>query len=584
MRNFPFQNLRPTDDALRKLHRQHRVSPRDSSRLRAEGVAELLAELMDRAPARDTLVVQQVGRSVEGRPLQLATIGRGPVSVLAWTQMHGDESTHTAVVLDLLSLLIAAPGAKIAGCDLLERLTLHVVPMLNPDGAERGTRHNAQGVDVNRDARDLATPEGRVLHKLIQDLRPQFGFNLHNQSARSVVGESRRVAAASVLAPPLDEALTETDQVRRAKQLSLEMFAVCERSLPGHASRYDAGYMPRAFGDWCQAQGVATMLLEAGGWPGENSEEIVELHFVILLQALLSIASGRFADIDAAAYEDLPLNGEHNLLDVAIRRASLATASLPITSPVDIGIHFANGNRIHGEPLRDATFADLGDLEIHGAKLEIDGRGLLALPAGIAYDQRVTPCRLPSPDEARAQLAAGTAILVGRVDAADNQHLEALKSLPTPGTLVHVGFIADLDSAAELSSAERVRRMQWLLEWGVGGFLATCETLAAEVDHRWLLRPAELEPPAAATWQAHIDHSRSLAQRLGWCETRGLRGRRADLVFVRWPESQGLDSPLDVDAVAAVIVDGHVVYGRAATDVATGRWMRRDPRGTATIT
>ena len=37
---------------------------------------------------------------------------------------------------------------------ILSALTLYVVPMLNPDGAERYQRRNAQNIDLNRDALD----------------------------------------------------------------------------------------------------------------------------------------------------------------------------------------------------------------------------------------------------------------------------------------------------------------------------------------------------------------------------------------------------------------------------------------------
>ena len=44
---------------------------------------------------------------------------------------------------------------------ILSSLTLYVVPMLNPDGAERFQRRNAQSIDINRDALRLQTPEGQ---------------------------------------------------------------------------------------------------------------------------------------------------------------------------------------------------------------------------------------------------------------------------------------------------------------------------------------------------------------------------------------------------------------------------------------
>jgi hypothetical protein len=116
------------------------------------------------------------------------------------------------------------------------------------------------------------------------------------------------VAVISVLAPPLDQAESITPGVVRARQLSLEMFAVGERALPGHSTRYEAGYMPTAFGEWVQSRGASTALLEAGGWPAGKPDRLIELHYLTLMSALLAIANDRLEDIDATRYESLPLN------------------------------------------------------------------------------------------------------------------------------------------------------------------------------------------------------------------------------------------------------------------------------------
>src|SRR5205085_5068099 len=70
------------------------------------------------------------------------------------------EPTHTAVMLDLFNYLLQTP-ANPQAAEILSNCTLMFIPMLNPDGAEAVMRYNAQGIDINRDWRRLATPEGR---------------------------------------------------------------------------------------------------------------------------------------------------------------------------------------------------------------------------------------------------------------------------------------------------------------------------------------------------------------------------------------------------------------------------------------
>ena len=45
----------------------------------------------------------EIGRSAEGRPLYAVTFGQGPATVLLWSQMHGDEPSHTMGLADLFA-------------------------------------------------------------------------------------------------------------------------------------------------------------------------------------------------------------------------------------------------------------------------------------------------------------------------------------------------------------------------------------------------------------------------------------------------------------------------------------------------
>ena len=84
----------------------------------------------------------ELGRSVQGRPINAIIYGSGKTYVLVLGGIHGDERA-TAVVARAFSnsLLQEAPR---------EDLTVIIVPEVNPDGLAAGTRVNANGVDINR--------------------------------------------------------------------------------------------------------------------------------------------------------------------------------------------------------------------------------------------------------------------------------------------------------------------------------------------------------------------------------------------------------------------------------------------------
>ena len=177
---------------------QKRFVPTAAPCLRHAELLERLAALQARHP--QDVALEEIGRSVEGRAVQQLTVGRGPRKVLLWSQMHGDEPSATPALLDVARLPAGAARTDPDAAAILERLTLIVVPMLNPDGAERYQRRNAQAIDINRDALNLATPEGRLLKAVRDRHQPELGFNLHDQNRRTSVGDTRVLASVALLA------------------------------------------------------------------------------------------------------------------------------------------------------------------------------------------------------------------------------------------------------------------------------------------------------------------------------------------------------------------------------------------------
>lgn len=102
-----------------------------------------------------------LGSSRDGRPLHRLTIGEPDddtrPSIWIVARQHADEMPGSWMAEGFLDWLLAdGPAAR----SLRERLTVHLVPFMNPDGAVRGyQRLNTAGLDLNRvwDAPDPAT-------------------------------------------------------------------------------------------------------------------------------------------------------------------------------------------------------------------------------------------------------------------------------------------------------------------------------------------------------------------------------------------------------------------------------------------
>lgn len=343
-------------------------------------VVAALERLQQRAP--ESIRTEVIGTSVEGRSINHVWLGRGPLKVLLWSQMHGDEPTATVALLDLLDYIQRHRGQPLVG-RLLDRLELHVVPMLNPDGAERFQRRNAQGIDINRDALHLQSPEGLALKRLRDRLNPPLGFNLHNQSWRTSAGKTGQAATISLLAVSFDEARSDNAGRLRAKKVCAVLRDALEPFIPGGIGRYDDAFEVRAFGDNLTKWGTSVVLVETGAYAGPDPDRmLVRVNFVGLLTALDALASGDVDRADPARYESLPMN-DSLLLHTVISNALIVTGTGIAPFKGDIGIaasrsiRTSSGRRSLGF---SAHIEDIGDLRVYGALERIDADGLVAAP------------------------------------------------------------------------------------------------------------------------------------------------------------------------------------------------------------
>lgn len=162
-----------------------------------ETTQQRLVERRDRGVIRHASTVY--GSSVDGIPLTVFLPATDRVDLLILNAIHGDESETTVAASEALRCL---PSGDLRAA---------VILCGNPDGAVRGTRGNARGIDLNRnfptsnwspdpvfyksranDARDIALspgpepasePETRALIELIDRLQPRAVVSLHSALA-----------------------------------------------------------------------------------------------------------------------------------------------------------------------------------------------------------------------------------------------------------------------------------------------------------------------------------------------------------------------------------------------------------------
>ncbi|WP_339624090.1 M14 family zinc carboxypeptidase [uncultured Winogradskyella sp.] len=274
-----------------------------------------------------------IGYSVNKLPIYSMTYGTGKIKILLWSQMHGNESTTTKALFDCFKLFETGCGFT---DHLLSNCTICVIPILNPDGAERYTRLNANGVDINRDAQELSQPESKVLRALFMDFKPHYCFNLHGQRTIYSVDATNVSATLSFLAPSQDENCSLTPNRKDAMSVITTLHSFLQTDVPNGISRYDDTFNLNCVGDTFQSFGVPTLLYEAGHYPNDYSREVVRrFMFLAILKGLDCISKGAKAE-NYDAYFNIPEN-KKMFYDIIIRNAKLSTLTDEAT---DIAIQY----------------------------------------------------------------------------------------------------------------------------------------------------------------------------------------------------------------------------------------------------
>lgn len=330
------------------------------------------------------VTLEQIGKSYLGKPIKMLSLGSGKRKILLWSQMHGDEPSATPALLDVANYLMEHaedPAVK----SILDEFTLLMIPMLNPDGAEVYQRFNAQGIDINRDAVHLATPEGRLLKQVRDQHKPMMGFNLHDQNRRTAVGDSGELASIAVLSVSADAANTLTEGRKLTKRAAATVVESLEAFRPGGIARYDEDWSPTAFGDNLTAWGTPVLLIESGGVPvGTGFIDLTRLNFVAILSVLQGMAHNDLTDADPQVYEDLLRNQSRVWSDIALRGGYMLQPGTPTAYRADLAFDvFQSDQQLAGcaeVQRRSSQVTVVGDATFRGAGTILDASNQLIVP------------------------------------------------------------------------------------------------------------------------------------------------------------------------------------------------------------
>ena len=236
--------------------------------------AEMMQFLHKIQSGSNEMLLSTYGKSNQGRELVYAVFSR-PMVTNPWEAMtsgkpivmldanvHGGERTLRESCLILIREL-ATKGTEMN--KLLDKLVVIMAPCLNPDGTEKATRTNANGVDINRDYIKLDEPETRhYVRDMLQRWHPHLQVGGHNGGPY-----------------PYNQCYLATSNAAADPELALicdkEIFPLVNKNMEagGYKSFYygrgrEAGftvgkYSPRIFRNYGGLSNYVSIVFETGG-------------------------------------------------------------------------------------------------------------------------------------------------------------------------------------------------------------------------------------------------------------------------------------------------------------------------------
>lgn len=312
--------------------------------------------------------ISEVGSSTLHQPIFKFSFGTGKLRIAAWSQMHGNESTATLAMLDLLYSIEQDRKLKL---ELENQISLDFIFMLNPDGSEKWTRRNALDIDLNRDFNQESSLEIKILKQLIETGNYDYALNLHDQRTIFTT-DGIHPATLSFLSPSenIEREITQT----RKKSMAIIAFIYnrLDIKLKNQIGRYTDEFYPNSVGDNLMKMGIPTILFEGGHFQNDYiRNETRKFYTIALYYAISGMIELKDSTENFETYFEIPENRETHF-DVIYRNVKLNTDFHCI---LDVAIQFREeykgGDEIEFTPI----VVEVGDLGKKKGWKEIDCTG-----------------------------------------------------------------------------------------------------------------------------------------------------------------------------------------------------------------
>lgn len=133
--------------------------------------------------------------------------------------MHGDEIVGRELMVKFIKDCVTNYGKDPRITNLLDKFQIHILVSMNPDGAARATRANAEGVDLNRDFPDFSTDDNQ---DTTDNRAPETQAVMRWQAEHKFKLSANFHGGAEVVNYPWDTVADKFPQEEKIKALSLE--------------------------------------------------------------------------------------------------------------------------------------------------------------------------------------------------------------------------------------------------------------------------------------------------------------------------------------------------------------------------